>query len=251
MAGLVRRAVSGAVVTLSLARPEKLNAFTSDMLHELRAAVQQAAADETLRVLVLTGEGRAFSAGQDLSLLAPETVSEILARDYAPLVEALTGHPLVTVAALNGPAVGAAANVALACDMVVAAEGASLSQAFVRIGLIPDAGGTWLLPRIVGLRNAMALALTGDSIGAREAQAMGMVYRVFPDATFAADAAALAQGIAARSPLALRLIKQSLTASLANDLAAQLGLEARLQGEAAASAEFRAALARFLGKRRS
>ena len=247
---LVRYETAAGVATLTLARPDKLNAFTSAMLAELRGLLSRAATDRSLRVLVLTGEGRAFSAGQDLSLIDPEIVSEVLARDYTPLVEALLGHPLVTIAALNGPAVGAAANVALACDVVVAAERASLAQAFVKIGLIPDAGGTWLLPRIVGVRNAMALALTGDSIGAREAQAMGMVYRVFPDEGFAAEVAALAQGIAARSPLALRLIKRSLGESLGNGLAAQLALEAELQGEAARSEAFRDAVAGFLARRR-
>ena len=242
--------MSGAVLTLTLARPDKLNAFTSAMLGELRGAVEQAAADDALRVLVLTGEGRAFSAGQDLAAIEAADVSEVLARDYAPLVRMLMECPLVTIAALNGPAWGAAANLALACDFVVAAEGASLAQAFIRIGLIPDAGGTWLLPRIVGLRNAMALALTGESIPAREAQAMGMVYRVFADADFAAEVTALAQKIAGNSPLALRLIKKSLRASMGNDLETQLRLEAEAQGEAAKSEAFAEAVRAFVGKRR-
>lgn len=250
MAGLIRREVSGAVVTLTLARPKKLNAFTSAMLADLRAAVEQAATDDALCVLVLTGEGRAFSAGQDLAAIDANDVSEVLARDYAPLVRILMECPLVTIAALNGPAWGAAANIALACDFLVAAEGASLAQAFIRIGLIPDAGGTWLLPRIVGLRNAMALALTGESIGAREAQAIGMVYRVFPDSGFATDVEALAQKIAGHSPLALQMIKRSLRESLSNNLDTQLRLEAELQGEAAKSEAFGEAVQAFLGTRR-
>lgn len=247
--GLVRYEVADGVATVTLARPEKLNAFTSEMLGELRAAVARAAEDTSLRVLVLTGEGRAFSTGADLSELVPERVAEVLERDYTPVVMALMDHPLVTIAALNGTTFGAAANIALACDFVVAAESATLCQAFVRIGLIPDAGGTWLLPRIVGLRNALALALTGDSIGAREAQAMGMVYRVFADAEFASEVAALAQRIAGYSPVACRLIKRSLRESLGNDVSAQLALEGELQGEAAASAEFAAAVTAFKARR--
>lgn len=245
---MIRRDVSGAVLTLTLARPEKLNALNSEVLRELRLAVEQA--DESLRVLVLTGEGRAFSTGQDLAALDVGNVSAILARDYEPLVLALMNSPLVTIAAVNGIAAGAAANLALACDIAVAAERATIMQAFVKIGLIPDAGGTWLLPRIVGLKNAMALALTGDSITAREAQAMGMFYRVFADDAFAADVAALAQKIAGYSPHACRLIKQSLRAGMGNDLATQLGVEAQMQGEAARTEEFAAAVRAFLERRR-
>jgi 2-(1,2-epoxy-1,2-dihydrophenyl)acetyl-CoA isomerase len=245
---MIRRDVSGAVLTLTLARPEKLNALNSEVLRELRLAVEQA--DESLRVLVLTGEGRAFSTGQDLAALDVGNVSAILARDYEPLVLALMNSPLVTIAAVNGIAAGAAANLALACDIAVAAERATIMQAFVKIGLIPDAGGTWLLPRIVGLKNAMALALTGDSITAREAQAMGMFYRVFADDAFAADVAALAQKIAGYSPHACRMIKQSLRVGMGNDLATQLGVEAQMQGEAARTEEFAAAVRAFLERRR-
>ena len=251
MSGLIRREVAGAVLTLTLARPDKLNAFNSAMLQELRAAVAQAGTDPSLRVLVLTGEGRAFSTGQDLAALDGRDLSEILACDYEPLVLALMESPLVTIAAVNGTALGAAANLALACDIAVAAERASIVQAFVKIGLIPDAGGTWLLPRIVGLRNAMALALTGDSITAREAQAMGMFYRVFADDVFVDEVAALAQKIAAYSPHACRMIKQSLRKSMANDLRTQLALEAEMQGEAAGFPEFAAAVGAFMARRKA
>ena len=247
--GLIRREVSGAVLTLTLARPDKLNALTRDVLQELRGAIREAGETPSLRVLVLTGEGRAFSTGQDLAALDGEDVSVILARDYEPLVMALMDSPLVTIAAVNGIALGAAANLALSCDIAVATERATIVQAFVKIGLIPDAGGTWLLPRLVGLRNAMALALTGDSLTAREAQAMGLFYRVFPDESFASEVMAMAQGIAGRSPTACRLIKQSLRASLGNDLAKQLALEAKLQGEAARTADFRDAVKAFLARK--
>jgi 2-(1,2-epoxy-1,2-dihydrophenyl)acetyl-CoA isomerase len=243
--------VSGAVATLTLSRPEKLNAFNSDMLRELREAIRRAEEDPALRVLVLTGEGRAFSTGQDLAALDGVDVNEILERDYEPLVLALMGSRLVTIAAVNGTALGAAANIALSCDIAVAAERATIVQAFVRIGLIPDAGGTWLLPRLVGLRNAMALVLTGDSLTAREAQAIGLFYRVFPDDRFAAEVKAMAQDIAQRSPQACQLIKQSLRASLDNDFPAQLKLEAELQGRAAQTDEFKAAVKAFLARKAS
>lgn len=250
MGGFIRREVSGAVLTLTMARPEKLNAFNREMLQALRAAVDEAASDAALRVLVLTGEGRAFSTGQDLAALEGRDLSDILAQDYEPLVLALMNAPIVTIAAVNGTALGAAANLALVCDIAVAAERASIVQAFVKIGLIPDAGGTWLLPRIVGLRNAMALALTGDSISAREAQAMGLFYRVFADDVFAAEVAALAQKIAGYSPQACRKIKQSLRASMGNDLATQLALEAEMQGEAARTEAHQEAVRAFLERRR-
>ncbi|MCA3573288.1 MAG: enoyl-CoA hydratase/isomerase family protein [Aestuariivirga sp.] len=249
--GLIRRDVSGAVLTLTLARADKLNAFTSAMLRELRGAISEAGETPALRVLVLTGEGRAFSTGQDLSALDGDDVNAILARDYEPLVLALMDSPLVTIAAVNGTALGAGANIALSCDIAVAAERATIVQAFVRIGLIPDAGGTWLLPRLVGLRNAMALALTGDSLTAREAQGMGLFYRVFPDDRFEAEVMAMAQAIAGRSPTACRLIKQSLRASLGNDLPTQLTLEAELQGRAAETDEFRDAVKAFLARKAS
>jgi 2-(1,2-epoxy-1,2-dihydrophenyl)acetyl-CoA isomerase len=236
--------------TITLSRPEKLNAFTSPMLQDLRDAIVRAGSDDDVRVLVLTGSGRAFSAGQDLTAMpaSPAEVGDVLERDYTPVVTALMEHPKVTVAALNGPAFGAAANIALACDIAVAAERASICQAFVRIGLVPDAGGTWLLPRIAGYRNAMALALTGDAVPAREAQAMGLVYRVFADESFGEELAQFTRKLAANSPLACQLIKQALRASLGNGLAQQLSLEAELQAEAAGSDAFRAALKAFVAK---
>jgi 2-(1,2-epoxy-1,2-dihydrophenyl)acetyl-CoA isomerase len=238
------------IATITLSRPEKLNAFTSPMLREVREAIARAGSDDGVRVLVLTGAGRAFSAGQDLTAIPSSSagVGEVLERDYTPVVTALMEHPKVTVAALNGPAFGAAANIALACDIAVAAERASICQAFVRIGLLPDAGGTWLLPRIAGLRNAMALALTGDALSAREAQAMGLVYRVFADESFGEELAQFTRKLAANSPLACRLIKQALRASPGNGLGQQLSLEAELQAEAADSAFFRAALQAFVTK---
>ena len=240
----------GAIRTITLSRPEKLNAFTSPMLRALRDALDGAAADEELRVVVITGAGRAFSAGQDLSAMPASAaeVGEVLERDYTPVVTALMEHPKVTVAALNGPAFGAAANIALACDIAVAAEQASICQAFVRIGLVPDAGGTSAPAAHRRLQECHGAGAHGRCGAAREAQAMGLVYRVFADESFGEELVQFTRKLAGDSPLACRLIKQALRASLGNGLAQQLSLEAELQSEAAGSDAFRAALKAFVAK---
>jgi 2-(1,2-epoxy-1,2-dihydrophenyl)acetyl-CoA isomerase len=242
---------NGGVATITLDRPEKLNAFDLAMLDTATRHLAHAVAAEEVAVVVLTGRGRAFSAGQDLNAIeqAGSDLGALLERHYAPLVTALVECPKVTIAAVNGPAVGAAANIALACDLVLAAQSAYLTQAFVRIGLVPDVGGTWLLPRIVGSKRALALALTGDRVSAEEAMAMGFVYRVYADDRFADECRAVAQSIAAGPRLAHRLIKEAFRKSPENDLAAQLKLEADLQREAGHSADFREAVAAFREKR--
>ena len=181
----LRCTVQGAVATIALARPEKLNALNGAMHRELRDTLALHAQDDSIRVVVLTGEGRGFSSGQDLTEDLPRDengrvdLGPPLARDYNPLILQLMNYPKVTIAALNGPAVGASMNIALACDVVVAARSAYLQEAFARIALIPDAGGTWILPRIVGPKLALALMLSAEPIPAEEARAMGLVFRVF------------------------------------------------------------------------
>ena len=251
----VRFSVQDAVATLTLSRPDKLNAFTADMHADLRQALDRCEADAAVRVVVLTGEGRAFSSGQDLTEGLPRgsdgrvDLGVSLARDYNPLIRRLTAFPKLTVAALNGPAVGASLNIALACDLVVAARSASLQQAFARIGLMPDAGGTWILPRLVGSQRALGLMLTADAVPAEEAQRIGLVYKVFDDATFAADVAAFAGKLAQGPALAQRLIKRAIQESAANDLDAQLDLEADLQRELGVSHDFAEGVAAFREKR--
>jgi 2-(1,2-epoxy-1,2-dihydrophenyl)acetyl-CoA isomerase len=251
----LRLSQAGAVATVTLARQDRLNAFNATMHAELRAALDACAADEAVRVVVLTGEGRAFSSGQDLTEDLPRDadgrvdLGPPLARDYNPLVRRLVDFPKITIAALNGPAVGASMNVALACDMVVAARSAYLQEAFARIALIPDAGGTWFLPRLVGPKRALALMLGTEPIPAEEAQRLGLVYKVFDDETFAAETAAFAERLAEGPGLAFRLIKEAVAASLANDLDAQLALEARLQGEAGRSQDFEEGIRAFREKR--
>lgn len=253
MTGTVAYSVSGAMAIVTLDRPRKLNAFDSEMLLDIRQRLDQAARDDSVRVVVLTGTGRAFSSGQDLSaVLPPDGDADLgltLERDYAPLVMRLIEFPKVTVAALNGPAVGAAFNIAMACDIVVAVQSAYLQQVFVRIGLIPDVGGTWLLPRTVGSKLGLALALTGDKITADEAKAMGLVYRVFPDLQFAEKTRAFAETLAGGPYTAHRLIKEAFRKSPENDIATQLKLEAELQRKAGKTADFREAVSAFASKR--
>ena len=251
----IRSETREGVATITLARPDRLNAFTTAMHAELRQALDAVEADEAVRCLVLTGEGRAFSAGQDLTeerLIGPDGKTDAgarLERDYNPLVERLYAFPKVTIAALNGPTVGAAANIALACDILLAARSAYLQQAFARIGLVPDAGGTWSLPRIVGAKRALALMLTADQIPAEELERMGLVYKVFDDAAFRDEVAAYARRFASGPALAYRLIKQAARVSEANDLKTQLALEANLQRKAGASEDAQEGVMAFREKR--
>jgi 2-(1,2-epoxy-1,2-dihydrophenyl)acetyl-CoA isomerase len=251
----LRVSKAGAVATIALSRPDRLNALNSTMHADLRAALDEAESDAAVRVVVLTGEGRAFSTGADLTEELPRDIygqvdlGTPLARDYNPLVRRLVGCPKVTIAALNGPAVGASMNIALACDVVVAARSAYLQEGFAKIGLIPDAGGTWLLPRLVGPKRALALMMTAEQIPAEEAQRLGLVYKVFEDASFAADTAALAARLAEGPGLAYQLMKRAVATSLESSLDAQLAVEAELQQKAGVSADFAEGIAAFRDKR--
>jgi 2-(1,2-epoxy-1,2-dihydrophenyl)acetyl-CoA isomerase len=245
----------GGVATIALARPERLNALTAAMHADLRAALDACAGDDAVKVVVLTGEGRAFSSGQDLTEDLPRDAAgridlgPPLARDYNPLVRRLADFPKPTLAALNGPAVGASMNIALACDLVVAARSAYLQEAFARIALVPDAGGTWILPRLVGPKRALALMLTADPVPADEAERLGLVYKVFDDDAFRTEAAALAARLAQGPALAYRLTKRAVRESLDNGLDAQLDLETALQREAGFSDDFAEGVAAFREKR--
>jgi 2-(1,2-epoxy-1,2-dihydrophenyl)acetyl-CoA isomerase len=251
----IRYAAADGVATITLARPDKLNAITAAMHADLRAALGAAETDDAVRCLVITGEGRAFSSGQDLTeerLAGPDGKIDFggrLERDYNPLALRLYGYAKPTIAALNGPAVGAAANLALACDIIVAARSAYLQEAFARIALVPDAGGTWFLPRIVGPKLALALMLTADQVPADDLHRMGLVYKVFPDGEFLGETMTLARRIAAGPTYTLRLIKEALRGSAGNDLEAQLDLERDLQRKAGASRDFSEGTAAFREKR--
>ncbi|MBP0578384.1 enoyl-CoA hydratase/isomerase family protein [Labrys sp. LIt4] len=246
---------AGPVRTLTLNRPTKLNAFTASLHAELRAALAAAIADDGVKVIVLTGEGRAFSSGQDLTEDLPRDsqggidLGPALERDYNPLIKQIVNSPKPTIAALNGPAVGASMNIALACDIVLAARSATLQEAFAKIALIPDAGGTWLLPRLIGPKRALALMLTAEAVPAEEALRMGLVYKLYEDASFRDDVAAFAARLAQGPGLAFRMIREAVLASADNDLDAQLALEAALQRKAGASHDFAEGVAAFLAKR--
>lgn len=241
---------AGGVATITLNRAEVMNALSSRLRGELLAAIQ--AASKSARCIVLTGAGRAFCSGQDLQdamALGQTDLGRILAEEYEPLLKAIYDCPVPTIAAVNGAAAGAGANLALACDVVIACESASFIQAFTRIGLIPDAGGTYWLPRQVGMARAMGAALFAEKISAGQAVEWGMIWEAVPDADFAAHVAARAGALASGPTVAYRLVKEALRASPANGLEAQLALEARLQSEAGATADFREGVAAFLKKR--
>ena len=238
------------VALVTLCRPEVMNALSSLMRAELLQAVTQAA--QAARVIVLTGDGRGFCSGQDLGdaqgLETPD-FGRILREEYEPLLRAIATCPIPTLAAVNGPAAGAGANLALACDVVIAAQSASFIQAFTRIGLIPDAGGTWTLPRQIGLARAMGATLFADRIGAQHAADWGMIYEAVPDEAFPARWRDRAAQLATGPTTAYRALKQALRASSGNDFNQQLALEADLQASCGTSADFREGVAAFLEKR--
>jgi 2-(1,2-epoxy-1,2-dihydrophenyl)acetyl-CoA isomerase len=250
----IKLSVDGAVATLALNRPERLNALNVAVHAEIRESLTQVESNAAIRCLVITGEGRAFCSGQDLTDRVMTENTQIdtgasLDRDYNPLVRRLVAFPVPTIAAVNGPAVGAGANLALGCDILLMARSAYLQEAFARIGLVPDAGGTWLLPRIVGLKRALAMCLTAEQVPADECQRIGIAYKVFDDTTFRDDVAKAAALLAVGPTLAYRLMKQALNASFTNDLNAQLDLERDLQREAGQSQDFREGVKSFLEKR--
>ena len=234
-----------------LNRPERLNALTAAMAEALTEALEAAERDRTCRALLLTGAGRGFCAGQDLTEIAEASAAEIgdLLDAYNPVILKLRALPLPVVCAVNGVAAGAGANLALACDIVLAARSASFLQAFAKIGLIPDCGGTWLLPRLVGEARARALSMLAEPIPADTAAAWGMIWRAVPDEELMAEAEALAARLAAGPTAALGLLKQALEESAVNDLEDQLDLEAELQEEAAENPDFAEGLTAFLEKR--
>jgi 2-(1,2-epoxy-1,2-dihydrophenyl)acetyl-CoA isomerase len=240
----------GAVLTLTLNRPEKLNSVTDAMLVALAAALTSEAADPGVRAVVLTGAGRGFCAGQDLGAFSGrvEGVQEHLDRFYHPVLRALIGLDKPVVAAINGVAAGAGLSLALACDLRVAGASATLVQAFVRIGLVPDSGGSWFLPRLVGLSRALEMSMLGDDVPAQEALRIGLVDRVVPDADVLPTAQELAARLAA-GPRAVGLIRQLIRSSLSNRLDEQLEMEARLQAQAAASQDVIEGVTAFQEKR--
>jgi 2-(1,2-epoxy-1,2-dihydrophenyl)acetyl-CoA isomerase len=245
---------SAGVLRLTLNRPERLNALDDGILHALLDALALARDDDAVRAVLLTGAGRGFCAGADLSagtLTGDDRANAVrrhLQTLYAPLIVGLRELEKPVVAAVNGVAAGAGMSLALAADLRVCGESASFLQAFVRIGLVPDAGSTFFLPRLVGMAKAAELAMLGEQVGAAEALRIGLVNRVVPDSALASEAAELAERLA-RGPRSLGLIKRALNASLVSDLRAQLGHEEDLQALAAASEDALEWVLVFLQKR--
>lgn len=246
----------GAVRLIALNRPQALNAFTAQMVAELLPALQAVAADAGARALIITGAGRGFSAGQDLNAPgakpaageAPD-LQGIIERMWAPLSRYLRGLPVPVIAAVNGVAAGAGANLALSCDIVLAARSASFIQAFSKIGLIPDAGGTWLLPRLVGRANALALAMTGDKLPAEEAQRMGLIWRCVDDAALMDEAWALGARLAAMPTRALVETRHAVDRALLMDNEQAVAAEAVVQGRLGRAHDFTEGVNAFLAKR--
>lgn len=238
------------IATITLDRPEAMNAMDTQMRAELLHGIK--AVEETSRVLVLTGRGKAFCAGQDLgaqSNVLNMDLERLLRDEYTPLIEALAECRLPTIAAVNGMAAGAGANVALACDVVIASESAKFLQAFTRIGLVPDAGGSYFMPRQMGMAKAMGAALFAEPISAREAADWGMIFEAVPDDEFANHWYGRASKLANGPTKAYRRIKRAIRGSFENTLEDQLALEAKLQGEAGKTRDFREGVVAFTEKR--
>ncbi len=240
----------GAVLRLTLNRPDRLNALTGSLIAALTDEVRWAARDPATRAILLTGAGRGFCAGQDLTEPMPgQDLGDALEQRFNPLVRAIRGSPKPVVCAVQGIAAGAGANLALVCDIVLAGQSAQFVQAFIRIGLLPDAGGTWLLPRLVGDARARALAMLGEPVPAAQAEAWGLIWRAVPDDALMAEAGRVAAQLAAAPAEALRLIKQALDASGHHSLDQQLDLERDLQREAGRTPDFEEGVRAFREKR--
>ena len=241
------------IVTLN--RPQRLNAFTVAMHQALAAEIADAERDASCRALMITGAGRAFSTGQDLNerVTASGDVvvpGEALEKYYNPLVRKLRARPFPVVAAINGIAAGASCNIALACDIVLAARSASFLQPFARLGIIPDAGGTWLLPRLIGQARARGLALLAEPLSAEKAEQWGMIWKVVDDAALMPEAEKLCAHFATQPTHGLGLIKRALDAAEDNDLSTQLDLERALQREAGSHPDYAEGVKAFLAKRK-
>jgi 2-(1,2-epoxy-1,2-dihydrophenyl)acetyl-CoA isomerase len=249
----VLRGTDAGVLTLTMNRPTVLNSCNRRMVSELRDAFEGAASDQAVRAVLLTGAGRAFCAGQDLAEAVPAEgpVPDIgdIVEGYNGLVLAIRRLEKPVVAAVNGTAAGAGASLALACDIVVAADSASFIQAFIKIGLVPDTGGTFVLPRLVGLARATSLMMLGTKVTAPQAKEWGMIHEVVPGAALMETAGGLARDLATQPTRGLGLIKRALNASMANDLPAQLELEAALQREAGHSTDYIEGVRAFQEKR--
>jgi len=242
-----------AVARITFNRPQVFNSMHHAMRMEFLDALEICEKDPRIRAVYITGSGKAFCAGEDLQEVTDPngpSLTEIISTGYNPIVIKIRSLEKPVVAAVNGVAAGAGANIALACDIVVATASASFTQAFSKIGLIPDSGGTWTLPRLVGMQRATALMMLSDKIPASVAAEMGMIWKVFPDETFAAESLTLAETLAQMPTRGLALTKQALNQSFANDFATQAAVEDQLQSKAGQTLDYREGVAAFLEKRK-
>ncbi len=247
------RTREGAITTIKLNRPERYNSFIQEMAFAFHAMLDECKIDGT-RCLVITGEGKAFSAGQDLNEVTDPNgpaLQKIVAEHYNPIIQRIRNLELPVIAAVNGIAAGAGANIALACDIVIAKESSYFLQAFSHIGLIPDSGGTYHLPRLIGFQRASALMMLGEKVSATDAEKMGMIYKAVPDAEWDEFVVKISQRIASMPTKGLALTKQALNASLNNSLFEQLGVEEKLQIVAGQTSDYAEGVNAFLEKRKA
>ena len=245
--------IENKIAYITLNRPEVFNSFNREMAFLLHDTLDACEKNEEVRAIVLTGNGKAFCAGQDLKEVTDPDLNpgfkKILEEHYNPIITRITNIKKPVIAAVNGVAAGAGANIALACDIVVAHEKVSFIQAFSLIGLVPDSAGTFFLPRLIGFQKALALAMLGDKIGAEEAEKMGMIYKCVPTEEFEETIDKLALKLANMPTKALGMIKELFNKSMTNDLESQLALESKLQIEAAQSDDYKEGVAAFIEKR--
>ncbi len=252
----IKLTVEDGLVTLVLNRPDKLNCFTAQMFAEIRDAFTQISVENGARCLLITGAGRAFCAGQDLADRAVNTegerpdLSASLENNYNPLIRAITKLPMPVVCAVNGVAAGAGSSIALACDVVIAARSASFIQSFSKVGVIPDSGATWFLPRLVGRARALGLAMMADKISAVQADHWGLIWKSVDDIELMEEAESVARHLSNQPTKALAMIKQAITAAADNSLDEQLDLERDLQGVAGATDDYREGVKAFMEKRK-
>ncbi|WP_432473651.1 2-(1,2-epoxy-1,2-dihydrophenyl)acetyl-CoA isomerase PaaG [Amphritea sp. HPY] len=247
--------ITSGVAVLTLNRPDSLNSFNTEMHAEMRDALKQVKTNAEVRCLLITGNGRGFCAGQDLSdrNVAPgaemPNLGESIEKNYNPMIRAITALEMPVICAVNGVAAGAGANIALACDIVLASKKASFIQAFCKIGLVPDSGGTWTLPRALGTPRAMALSLLGDKLSAEQAEQWGMIWKTFEPEELKDAALAMAKQLATQPTKGLALIKRAIQASSTNTFDEQLDLERDLQTIAGRTEDYREGVGAFMAKR--
>lgn len=247
--------LKNSVLHLSLNNPDKLNSFNMEMGSELISALKEAATNSEVRCVLLTGEGRAFCAGQDLAEAVEvskdpkRSLSEIVDHTYIPIIKGIREMEKPVVCAVNGTAAGAGANIALACDIVIASEESKFIQSFSAIGLIPDSGGTYILPRLVGLARATALAFLGERVSAKEAVEMGMIWKSYPAEIYKEEATKLAEKLAKMPTRGLGLTKRGFNEGFSNSIDEQMKLESKLQSEAGKTFDYNEGVSAFLEKR--